>query len=57
MGFHLGKMFNNPEFSDIKFICEGGVIYGHKAVSLIIFLKLILISKQVIIINIINNKI
>jgi hypothetical protein len=34
VGSHLAKMFNNPEFSDVKFICNGGVLYGHKAVSL-----------------------
>lgn len=32
VGHHLGKMFDNPEFSDIKFICDGGVIHGHKAI-------------------------
>jgi len=30
--FNLGKLVNNPEFSDIKFIVEGRTIYAHKVI-------------------------
>eukprot|EP00026_Physarum_polycephalum_P007374 Phypoly_transcript_07433.p1 GENE.Phypoly_transcript_07433~~Phypoly_transcript_07433.p1 ORF type:complete len:491 (+),score=72.21 Phypoly_transcript_07433:102-1574(+) len=32
VGMYLATMFNNPEFSDVKFVCNGGVLYGHKAI-------------------------
>lgn len=32
VGGYLSKMFNNPEFSDVKFICQDEILYGHKAI-------------------------
>lgn len=32
VGTYLEKMFDNPEFSDVKFICNGGELYGHKVI-------------------------
>eukprot|EP01133_Synstelium_polycarpum_P003808 gene3808-4390_t len=32
IGSDLKKLFNNPDFSDICFVCEGKKIYAHKAI-------------------------